>query len=234
MNTLIIDTREPEWLRRAVKEAALKEPQLMVIEEDVQYGDYIFVYEGYTVGVERKSIRDLLNTVSTDRFRPQMAGILTSYTAPFLLIEGGIAESKDGNVITDGSESRFRASSLHGLLLFVQEQRIRLLLSPSERVTPQRLMTLYNHFLDPNHKDLSNDRLGVLHYKAVPGMEMLMGIPGVGWKSSKLLMEHFGSVSEVCNATTDQLEKVKGVGRKTAQEIYKAFNQPYLKKEDTV
>lgn len=233
MNTLIIDTREPEWMRRTVREAASKESSLITSETEVSYGDYIFIYEGYTVGIERKSIRDLLNTISSDRFRPQMAGILTSYTIPYLLLEGSIAESKDGYIIADGSESRFRASSLHGLLTYIQEQRIRLLISPSERITPSRILGLYNYFLDPNHADLTNTKLGTLHYKVVPGMEMLMGIPGVGWTSAKLLMEYFGSVSEVCNAEIDTLVKVKGVGPKTAQEIFKAFHNAYVGKEKT-
>ena len=57
------------------------------------------------------------------------------------------------------------------------------------------------------------------------------GLPGCGPGTAKKLLGHFGSVERVFAATTDQLCEVKGVGRKTAEQIrellsYQAAGHP--------
>lgn len=49
-------------------------------------------------------------------------------------------------------------------------------------------------------------------------------IPGLGDKRSRQLLEHFGSLQELANATKESLEKV--VGPATASSVYKFFHHP--------
>lgn len=51
-------------------------------------------------------------------------------------------------------------------------------------------------------------------------------IPGLGDKRSRQLLEHFGSLQELANATKESLEKV--VGPATALSVYKFFHYPVL------
>ncbi len=49
-------------------------------------------------------------------------------------------------------------------------------------------------------------------------------IEGIGAKRKKALLNHFGAVSEVKNASIDSLLKVEGINRKTAEIIYNYFH----------
>ena len=50
---------------------------------------------------------------------------------------------------------------------------------------------------------------------------MLATIPSVGSKTGKLLLNEFGSIGALVNASVDDISKVKGIGRKTAERIKK-------------
>ena len=52
-------------------------------------------------------------------------------------------------------------------------------------------------------------------------------LPGVGPKIAKMLLEHFGSIRSVFNASKDELMKVDKIGKKKAEQIYSAMNGPY-------
>lgn len=50
-------------------------------------------------------------------------------------------------------------------------------------------------------------------------------IDGVGPSRSKALLKHFKTVTAIRNATIEELEKVKGITKKTAETIYKFYNE---------
>ena len=48
-------------------------------------------------------------------------------------------------------------------------------------------------------------------------------LPNIGPVNAKNLLQHFGSVSEIFNASESELQEVEGIGKKTAKNIRKAF-----------
>lgn len=48
----------------------------------------------------------------------------------------------------------------------------------------------------------------------------LEDIPGVGKHRKKILLDHFGSLKSISDASLQDLKKVKGISAKTAQQIY--------------
>jgi excinuclease ABC subunit C len=50
-------------------------------------------------------------------------------------------------------------------------------------------------------------------------------IPNVGEKRIKILLEHFGSIENIKNASVDELEQVKGISRKLAMEISEFYSK---------
>lgn len=52
----------------------------------------------------------------------------------------------------------------------------------------------------------------------------LKQIPGIGPKRRMLLVNHFGSIEQIKDATIEQLKKVDGINQKTAEEIFRFFN----------
>ena len=60
-----------------------------------------------------------------------------------------------------------------------------------------------------------------------------LGLRHVGITAARLLSEHFRSIENLKNATIDEIEMVKGIGRETAESIINAFqNQDIIKTLD--
>jgi len=57
---------------------------------------------------------------------------------------------------------------------------------------------------------------------------LLQGLPNVGPMLAKRLMEHFGSVSRVMNATIDELTLVNGLGGVSAKKIREVLDSESL------
>ncbi|MDO5847961.1 MAG: DEAD/DEAH box helicase [Methanobrevibacter sp.] len=57
---------------------------------------------------------------------------------------------------------------------------------------------------------------------------IIESLPNVGPVNAKRLLEHFGSVSNVINASEEELQKVEGIGKKIAKNIRKVVDSKYL------
>lgn len=64
-----------------------------------------------------------------------------------------------------------------------------------------------------------------LHKKASMSSQ-LDAIPGVGEARKKILLKHFKTLSAIKNADMEQLSDIKGIDKKTAQNIFNFFNLP--------
>ena len=53
-------------------------------------------------------------------------------------------------------------------------------------------------------------------------------LPNIGPVNAKNLLQHFGSVSNVLNASESELQQVEGIGKKTAENIRKVVDSKYL------
>ena len=97
-------------------------------------------------------------------------------------------------------------------------------LPPRETMLPPRDPVLYfiQRLRDEAH------RFAIGTHRARRGKEMvkseLDNIPGVGGKRKKALLMHFGSARSVARAPVEDLMKVEGLNRATAQTIYDWFH----------
>ena len=57
---------------------------------------------------------------------------------------------------------------------------------------------------------------------------IIESLPNIGPVNAKNLLEHFGSVSKVINASENELMEVEGIGKITAQNIRKVIDSEYL------
>lgn len=66
-------------------------------------------------------------------------------------------------------------------------------------------------------------RFAHAHHRLIRGKEIKLSsldrIPGVGEKTKRLLLTHFGSVSSIRGRKVEELEKIPGIGRKKAKKI---------------
>ena len=54
------------------------------------------------------------------------------------------------------------------------------------------------------------------------------GLPNVSAVLAKRLLDHFGSIKGIVNASDDELQEVAGVGKNIASEIIELLNARYL------
>lgn len=57
---------------------------------------------------------------------------------------------------------------------------------------------------------------------------IIESLPNIGPVNAKKLLEHFGTVSNVINASASELQEVEGIGKKTAENIRKVVDSKYL------
>ena len=57
---------------------------------------------------------------------------------------------------------------------------------------------------------------------------IIESLPNIGPVNAKNLLEHFGSVGNVINASAGELQEVDGIGKKTAESIRKVVDSKYL------
>lgn len=55
---------------------------------------------------------------------------------------------------------------------------------------------------------------------------MLDEIPGIGPKRKKMLLQHFGSLSALKQATVEQITEVQGMGREASENVYQFLHPP--------
>ena len=52
----------------------------------------------------------------------------------------------------------------------------------------------------------------------------MSSLPNVGEVLARNLIDHFGSIADIANASVEELREVEGVGEKKATQIYEAFH----------
>lgn len=212
MLRIYVDDRE---LNSGVPEI-LKDLGVVVITKQLSVGDYVINED---TAVERKTISDLVSSVFDKRFFDQLERLSSTYANSFLIIEGNVAKIRE---ITD----RWKAIN-SALVSATLSFNVKILYSMDKRETAEILkMISEKASSEPKRKGIT------LHDK--PKFEnikqeqeyLIEALPQIGEVLAKRLLEHFGTVREICNASISDLEKVIGSRRK-AEEIFKVINTPY-------
>src|SRR3990167_1371571 len=113
---VIVDSREPKFIA-----AQLRDFGLTVAEDTLIAGDYCFFPHGLKVGIERKRIDDLLNSLRDNRMVSQAHKMIDGYDAAILLIEGRYDRAINGVVTYEVNnkwvESGWSWDSFSGMML---------------------------------------------------------------------------------------------------------------------
>lgn len=113
---VIVDTREPKSIS-----IQLRNYGLTVVEDMMEAADVCFFPHGLKVGIERKQVNDLLNSLRDNRMVSQAHKLIDTYDASILLIEGRYDRSANGVVTYEANgqwhESGWSWDSFTGMLL---------------------------------------------------------------------------------------------------------------------
>lgn len=176
--------------------------------KQLRFGDYLIPPD--TV-IERKTTRDFLVSILDGRLFQQAYRLAELAERPIIIIEG--------NSFTDRNEIGISLAAIKGAFIsLAQTFHLPVLRTQNEADTAWHINQLFEQ----------RQRIGVnrgsLHAYSTKRLEIqksrvLRAIPGIGPKMAKCLLEKFGSVSNVIKASTKDLLKVPGVGKKTVDKI---------------
>ncbi|WP_286189043.1 3'-flap repair endonuclease Xpf [Sulfolobus sp. S-194] len=199
----------------------IKELGAIVIFDNLSVGDYVISDE---IAIERKSVEDLVSSVFDKRFFDQLNRLSEAYAKPFILIEGDMEKIRK---IT----SRWKAIN-SALTSAILEFDLRVVYSNDRKESAEIIYKIAEKSSTTQNKKIVN-----LHEK--PKFESLRDIqlyvieafPQIGSKLAERLLEKFGSIERICNASVSELEKVLE-SRKKAEEIYKIIHTTYTNKKE--
>jgi DNA excision repair protein ERCC-4 len=190
----------------------LQEMELVLEVGQIPYGDYM-VNDAITI--ERKTARDFLISIIDGRLFQQLSNLKKHCSRPLLLIEGNPYET----------DLAFDPQAIKGALLSTQAiWYVPVIFSSSKEETRDIFITLGRQ--EESSQDVVPLRGGYRPRRLKSRqLYLLQGFPQVGPTMAKRLLEHFGSVAKIMNATMAELRCVEGIGRVAAKAIREVLDE---------
>ena len=210
---VIMDINEPKDI-----ENMLKNINVEVIRKKLYVGDYVVEGNNGTVAVERKAITDYINSLVSGRLNNQLYNLSTYYEYSFLAIVGYISYAL--------MYSKFKREAYIASLVSSSLKR-----SPTGKTGQIIIINLetdfdFALFIKSLQKFLDEKELYRIPRLVVKDKKDILStpltaIPGIGEEKAKKIMEEFGSLYNLCKADVKEIMKVEGIGKKTAEKIYR-------------
>ncbi|MBI2084548.1 MAG: hypothetical protein HYT70_02980 [Candidatus Aenigmarchaeota archaeon] len=201
-----------DYREREVAEQ-LKKLGAVVNELNLKVGD--FVCSDKRIVVERKTHGDFVSSIVDGRIFEQMRNMKENYDKPIVIIEGRSSREISDNALNATIASlitKFNASFI------------------STKSLQDTAAMIY--WIAKKEQEDGTYSLGFKQGKKPKDIRklqefILSGMHGVSNILAKRLLAHFGNIENVVNAPENELVKVKGVGRKLANNIKKLLTTNY-------
>ena len=205
---LIIDSNEPEDIPEKLRDLGVE----FEIKK-IAPGDYVLG----PVGIERKTLSDFFGSLVKKRLFEQVQRLRDAYPRPLLILEGDLAEI---------STFKHPQSILGALLALETTERVPVLTTADKDQTALLLSILWKK------QDKAAAEYGLRHKPKGLTLDqrqrfLVEGLPSVGETLARNLLEHFGSVQAVFDATEEELKKVAKIGDGKAAEIARLVRSKY-------
>lgn len=223
---LIIDSREKEGskLVKLVEEKA----RILKIKTEkkwLEIGDYVFD----NICFEAKSVEDFIGSVMSKRLWTQMDNMDRHYKNNVVIIYGDLPEAIH-NIIKHGKSKLPIASRkimltnkfLGAIGRIVLDTDIKPFWVKSESEASLIITAVCK--MQPIERDVIRPQV----FKRITTddlrLDILTSVKGVSYKKAKLLIDNFGSVMEIGEQTSFEIQKLEGFGKVLADRIINVLN----------
>ena len=198
------------------------------------------------IGVERKRLRDMLNSIRTGRFSgEQLPKLIDQYEYSYLVLEGpwrsnwdtGELEEPWGNgwmpVRLSKTGAAFVALELQGFLNTIALRTpVHVIRSVNERDTVDAVVGLHRYYSKAwdkhhGHVALHTPPNHVLLGKAGTVRRVAAALDGVGWEKSMVVAERFKTVEAMVGAEIKDWVKLPGFGKVLAKRVWGELHGEY-------
>jgi len=210
---IIVDHRES----RSPVMRFLSQKDIIVEPQQLDVGDYII---SSRIGVERKTVDDFLNSLIEGKLFVQMKNLRTTYSRPLLLVEG------DG-LLTKRNISH---NAIFGSFVsIIVDFGIPIITTHTPQETADFLAVMAHR--EQKEGDKAIAIRGEKTAKTISEHQQFLveGLPNISAVLAQRLLQHFGSIRSLANASEDDLCQIQGIGKNIAADILKILNAEYLK-----
>lgn len=193
----------------------LSEMEIDVKVQAMAVGDYQVSDE---VVIERKTAKDFVDSIVDKRLFKQARSLMEEFKRPLIILEGddlyngminpNAIRGSIASIALDFGISIIPTRNAQDTAAMIKRIAIR---EQSGEKTPIQIRT------DKKPVNLWEQQLFIIE-----------SLPNIGPVNSKNLLEHFGTVANIINASESQLQEVEGIGKKTAANIRKVVDSKYL------
>ncbi len=209
---IVADHRENS--NRVVKE--LISNGISVRTAQLESADYIV---SGTVGVELKTVNDFVASIIDGRLLDQMKGLKRNFEKSVLIVEG------EEDIY---SVRKVHANAIRGMISAISlDFGVPIIHTKNAKDTAGLLAVMAQR---EQKKDRSESYQRKPQTIREQQEQIIASFPNVGVGTAKKILEHFSSIANICSASLKEIQKVEGVGKKTAEKIREVAWKEYLPK----
>lgn len=169
------------------------------------------------VAVERKSASDFVSSILDRRLFGQTTRMKVLFPRAMLIIEGDLTQVPHS----------IDMEAIRGALAFLTvREGITVLQVKDSTETAAMLRIMARHAQERRGQPVSL-REPRPQIEELYSSYLVEGLPGVGPRRARMLLEHFGSPAAIMCAAAEELSKVPGIGKKSAMRIWQAVHAEY-------
>jgi ERCC4-related helicase len=171
------------------------------------------------VGIERKTIKDFVDSIIDKRLFNQLKNLKTNFEKPLIILEGEEDIYSIRNI---------RANSIRGMLATISiSYGIPIIQTKNTKETAEMIKSITKREQIRKEKTFNLN----LEKKPLTTKELqeyiVSSLPTVGPTLAKSLLRKFKTIKNIINTNSDQLEKVEKLGKKKAKIIQEILNEFY-------
>lgn len=220
-------------------------PKQLIQLTRLEYADAAFLGHGATgdelIGIERKVIRDLINSMTSGRLSGhQLPGLLNSYNHVYIIVEGlwrigrasGLIEVPRARgrwiTLTLGTRTFTGREILSYCNTLTICTGVHVIHTATMHETGQHIAALHRWWNKPWEKHKSHmvakqpETVSLTKHTLL--RRVAAQIPGVGWERARDIDAAFPTVAALIDAKPEQLTQIPGIGEKMAQRIHSALH----------
>lgn len=197
-------------------------------------GDLLIVSDNGATCVERKTVPDFLSSVRSSRLWEQLLRMIKTETVlehtikrRILLVHGNFESYLDHGFHEDLMKFWSQQMGAFMQIIYVYN-------TPIIHAEDDTAFKAFIRILIKREVAGKNDRLPEAKWYRKPAKAdlpekdrkryILSALPHIGEQLATNLLEHFGTIAEVADASVEELQKVPKIGKKKAELIYNMFH----------
>ncbi len=201
ISSLIIDSREPDWVKALSFYGAKK----IVLE--MEYGDiWATCDDGQTLVIERKEPEDFIGSMTSNRLIRQINGLAQLRAGgiwPYLMIMGEILPGPHGKIFVNGKTRNINYAAVQGELLSIQELGVFIYNALSSRDLEEAVLRLSNRSRTALMTIPPAKRQGTTLSRPA---DFISGLPGVGASMADAIVMNTGTAAKALEYLTNRRE----------------------------